>query len=159
MCTACSPVSSSLPRSNILEHILSIYLIIYLYNEYMFDSLGASQRLVSSTCEPASGGSWAGGLPERLLLLFILLVLILILVTSCPCQARPSWLLQGIPWHLLPRPSQLLDLCHTPGWQSASSWQGLEGFPSGWASLSAESRQVREGRALGAESEGACGGR
>ena len=27
-------------------------------------------------------------------------------------------------------------------------------LPSGWASLSAESRQVREGRALGAESEG-----
>lgn len=96
-----------------LEHILNIYFfIIYLYIEYIFYSLGASQPIfVSSTCKSASVAAPGQAAyltsplplhppcphphPSR---------------PHCPCQVHPSWLLQGIrPSVSSPGPASLLD--------------------------------------------------
>lgn len=117
----------------------------------MFDSLGASQLLVSPPVSqhPELPKGSAGLTPPpplhpprpHLIL------------ARGPCQARLLGFLQGIPGISSPGPASCLASATSRLAVSFIMAAGLEGFLGGPA-LSAESRQVREGRALGAESEG-----
>lgn len=129
------------------RHILNIYFIIYLYIEYIFYSLGASQRFVSSTCESASGGSWAGSLPDVSLPLH-------------PSLSHPSsssslslsgspllGLLQGI-LHSVSSPGPAsCDFCYLQSGSQHHEW-GPEGFTWGGPACLTwrAARSGREGR-------------